>query len=62
MTAINDQLLEKLQTAHDREQAYLASLTASERSRAGQLNAWSPKDTLAHNSTWPSSMPGVVTG
>jgi len=56
MATINDQLLEKLQTAYDCEQAYLASLTASERSRVGQPNAWSPKDTLAHIAEWKAIM------
>ena len=56
MATINDQLLEKLQTAYKCEQAYLASLSASERSRVGQPNAWSPKDTLAHIAEWKAIM------
>ena len=56
MATVNEQLLERLQTAYECEQAYLASFTASERSRVGQPNAWSPKDTLAHIAEWKTIM------
>jgi hypothetical protein len=56
MTTKNSQLLELLQSAHEAEQIYLASLTRSERQRVGQSNLWSPKDILAHIAEWKAIM------
>lgn len=49
-------IIELLQRAQQEEQALVAALTEAERTKDGTVQAWSPKDLVAHLAAWKQHM------
>jgi len=53
---VRPKLIELLQQTMDEERRFVDQLTPEERQQVGDVNAWSPKDLIAHLSGWKLRM------
>jgi len=62
MSVTGEDLIELINISYGKQREYLVTLTEEEKSAAGDVIDWSPKDVLAHIIYWNADMAGELAG
>jgi hypothetical protein len=62
MSVTGEDLIKLINISYGKQREYLATLTEEEKSDAGDVIDWSPKDVLAHIIYWNADMAGELAG